>query len=210
MIAKLWLFFLYISFLPKQSFILSLNSCTLFLHGQCLNTPETVPFRLTRDVVDGMGPSGTEGCFSLSAEATATVLRDNAETLLTILSAVVSDPLYKWSMSPLQARKVQRAGARSADDEDDEDAGEEEEDADGALADAIGKHTSSAADENNEQNENEAATRAIQKIHQKLQGYEEGNTGERQSVEGQVQLLINEARDPDNLCLLYHGWAPWN
>ena len=199
-----------ISFLPQQSFILSLKSCTLFLHGQCLNTPETVPFRLTRDVVDGMGPSGTEGCFSLSAEATATVLRDNAETLLTILSAVVSDPLYKWSMSPLQARKVQRAGARSADDEDDEDAGEEEEDADGALADAIGKHTSSAADENKEQNENEAATRAIQKIHQKLQGYEEGNTGERQSVEGQVQLLINEARDPDNLCNLYHGWAPWN
>mgnify|MGYP001980634468 CR=1 FL=1 len=86
----------------------------------------------------------------------------------------------------------------------------QEEDGDGALADVIGKHTSSAADENNEQNENEAATRAIQKIHQKLQGYEEGNTGERQSVEGQVQLLINEARDPDNLCNLYHGWAPWN
>jgi ataxia telangiectasia mutated family protein len=29
-------------------------------------------------------------------------------------------------------------------------------------------------------------------------------------VEGQVQLLINEARNPDNLCALYHGWAPWN
>ena len=170
-----------------------------------------MPFRLTRDVVDGMGPSGTEGCFSLSAEATASVLRGNAETLLTILSAVVSDPLYKWSMSPLQARKVQRAGARNTGgDDDDEDADEdEEEDADNALASAIGKQTSSAMDENNEQNQNEAATRAIQKIHQKLQGYEEGNTGERQSVEGQVQLLINEARDPDNLCMLYHGWAPW-
>jgi len=157
-----------------------------------------------------MGPSGTEGCFSLSAEATASVLRDNAETLLTILSAVVSDPLYKWSMSPLQARKVQRAGDEDDDEDGDED-DEEEEGADGALASAIGKHTSSgAADENNEQNQNEAATRAIQKIHQKLQGYEEGNTGERQSVEGQVQLLINEARDPDNLSMLYHGWAAWN
>lgn len=156
-----------------------------------------------------MGPSGTEGCFSLSAEATASVLRDNAETLLTILSAVVSDPLYKWSMSPLQARKVQRAGARNAGDDEDADE-DEEEAANGALASAIGKQTSSATDEHNEQNQNEAATRAIQKIHQKLQGYEEGNTGERQSVEGQVQLLINEARDPDNLCMLYHGWAPWN
>jgi len=28
-----------------------------------LNTPETVPFRLTRDIVDGMGICGIEGTF---------------------------------------------------------------------------------------------------------------------------------------------------
>ena len=159
---------------------------------QCLPTPETVPFRLTRDIVDGMGPSGTEGTFSLAAEATANVLRENASALLTILSAVVSDPLYKWSVSPVKARKFQN----SRDDKE----GKEYEERNIIL--------------NNEklepiENENEAASRAIAKINEKLQGYEEGTLGERQSVEGQVQLLINSARDPDNLCALYPGWSPW-
>ena len=34
-----------------------------FEQGKVLPTPETVPFRLTRDVEDGMGVSGIEGCF---------------------------------------------------------------------------------------------------------------------------------------------------
>lgn len=34
-----------------------------FEQGKVLPTPETVPFRLTRDVVDGMGLSGVEGVF---------------------------------------------------------------------------------------------------------------------------------------------------
>jgi ataxia telangiectasia mutated family protein len=59
------------------------------------------------------------------------------------------------------------------------------------------------------ENENDAATRTIAKINEKLEGYEEGTLGERQTVEGQVRLLINAARDPDNLCSLYHGWMPW-
>lgn len=42
-------------------------SCSLlgvaFEQGKILPTPETVPFRLTRDVVDGMGITGVEGVF---------------------------------------------------------------------------------------------------------------------------------------------------
>lgn len=34
-----------------------------FEQGHILPTPETVPFRLTRDVEDGMGVSGIEGVF---------------------------------------------------------------------------------------------------------------------------------------------------
>lgn len=34
-----------------------------FDQGHVLPTPETVPFRLTRDIVDGMGVSGVEGVF---------------------------------------------------------------------------------------------------------------------------------------------------
>ena len=34
-----------------------------FEMGKILPTPETVPFRLTRDIEDGMGVSGVEGVF---------------------------------------------------------------------------------------------------------------------------------------------------
>ena len=34
-----------------------------FEQGHILPTPETVPFRLTRDIVDGMGVAGVEGIF---------------------------------------------------------------------------------------------------------------------------------------------------
>lgn len=147
-----------------------------------------MPFRLTRDVVDGMGPSGTDGVFSKAAEATMGVMRANADTLLTILSAVVSDPLYKWSLSPLKANQHQRT-----DDEE------------GARAGRPSARLASTADENR----NDAADRAIAKIHEKLEGYEDGTSGEHKTIAGQVKLLINEARDPDNLSVMFSGWAPW-
>ena len=56
---------------------------------------------------------------------------------------------------------------------------------------------------------NEAAALVLAKIQEKLQGYEDGTSGEQQSIEGQVQLLINSARDPDNLSVMFTGWAPW-
>lgn len=148
-----------------------------------------MPFRLTRDIVDGFGPCGTDGVFSKAAEATMGVMRTNADTLLTILSAVVSDPLYKWSLSPAKAKEHQR----KSDSEEDSKAG--------TLSVAI----TSAADENR----NDAADRAIAKIHAKLEGYEDGTSGEHKTVAGQVKLLINEARDPGNLGALFAGWAPW-
>lgn len=121
-----------------------------------------MPFRLTRNIVDGMGPCGTDGVFSKSAEATLAVLRKNSDTVLTILSAIVSDTLSRWSVSS----------------------------------------------SNSEDTKNDAAERTMMKVHDKLQGYEDGTSG-MHTVAGQVKFLINEARDPNNLCNLYYGWQPW-
>jgi len=140
-----------------------------------------------------MGPTGTEGTFSQSAKFTTKVLRNNASNLLTILSAVVSDPLYKWNVSPVKARQRQMAETF----EGEKNILQDEKTLDDSL-DTSGNET-----------KNDAANRAILKISEKLQGYEEGTRGEKQSIQGQVQLLINSARDPDNLCRLYEGWAPW-
>jgi ataxia telangiectasia mutated family protein len=59
-----------------------------------------------------------------------------------------------------------------------------------------------------DENRNDAAARAISKITNKLQGYEDSSSFDK-SVAGQVKLLINEARDPDNLGLMFAGWSPW-
>jgi ataxia telangiectasia mutated family protein len=44
-----------------------------------------VPFRLTRDIVDGMGVTGVEGVFRRCCEETLSVMRTNKEALLTIV-----------------------------------------------------------------------------------------------------------------------------
>jgi ataxia telangiectasia mutated family protein len=166
------------------------------LPQQLLATPERVPFRLTQNLVDGMGPSGTEGVFSRAAEETARVLRGNTNALLTILSAIVSDPLYKWSVSPIKARRRQTAKDVDADEQ--------------YLVDGNENGNSTATVyPSPDEDHNKAAAQAIAKIHEKLRGYEDGTSGEQQSVEGQVQLLINSARDPDYLCEMFPGWAPW-
>jgi len=163
-----------------------------------LPTPETVPFRLTRDIVDGFGPTGTEGAFTTVSETTLEVLRENSHALLTILSAVVSDPLYKWCISPVGARLRQR-----------DDTGEEEFVDERITRKGLNSAVEGADHFQAAENESDAATRTIAKIHKKLQGFEDGTFGERLTVEGQVRMLINAARNPDNLCHLYHGWAPW-
>ncbi len=46
-----------------------------FEQGHLLPQPETVPFRLTRDIVDGMGIFGVEGAFRKGCELTFEILR---------------------------------------------------------------------------------------------------------------------------------------
>jgi phosphatidylinositol kinase/protein kinase (PI-3 family) len=123
------------------------------------------------------------------------VLRENTNSLLTILSAVVADPLFKWNLTPREAMEIQRERK-----EDDTTSMEVETESDAAV-------TAVAAAAMTSDQRNEAALRAIGRIEEKLQGYEDGVSGERQSVEGQVQLLINSARDEENLCRMFFGWA---
>mmetsp|Transcript_40602 Transcript_40602/g.71324 ORF Transcript_40602/g.71324 Transcript_40602/m.71324 type:complete len:83 (-) Transcript_40602:182-430(-) len=59
---------------------------------------------------------------------------------------------------------------------------------------------------NQQQSPNHDVERALLRIQQKLAGHVHGNT---LSVEGQVRLLLDEARDPENLSRMFHGWAAW-
>ncbi|XP_048138241.1 serine/threonine-protein kinase ATM isoform X2 [Rhodamnia argentea] len=151
-----------------------------FEQGLTLKTPERVPFRLTRDIIDGMGVTGVEGVFRRCCEETISVMRTNKEALLTIVEVFIHDPLYKWALSPLKALQRQK---ETSDDLE-----------------------TYFEDSQDECEGNKDATRALMRVKQKLDGYEEG---ERRSVHGQVQQLIQDAIDPDRLCQLYPGWGAW-
>lgn len=77
-----------------------------------------------------------------------------------------------------------------------------------AVAAAAAEAAATAGDAEDTGVGGDAAQRALARIKHKLQGYEDPN-GDALSVEGQVKLLINQARDPENLCRLFPGWAPW-
>nr|CAD7431238.1 unnamed protein product [Timema monikensis] len=146
--------------------------------GKILPTPETVPFRLTRDIVDGMGVSGIEGVFRKSCEKTMSVLRQNQVTILTILEVLLYDPLYAWTITPSEGFKRQHKDQ-------------------GPIRDSDREATKEV---------NKLAERALTRLKQKLDGTEDGTVT---SVNGQVNKLLHQARDPVNLSRLYDGWQPF-
>ena len=60
--------------------------------GLTFEKPELVPFRLTHNMVDAMGPHGIEGPFRKAAELLYNILRQHEDTLITILETFVHDP----------------------------------------------------------------------------------------------------------------------
>ncbi|KAG8460029.1 hypothetical protein KFE25_011078 [Diacronema lutheri] len=195
-----------------------------FDQGKLLPTPERVPFRLTRDVVDGFGVCGVEGTFRRCAEATMHVLRRSSEQLLTLLQVLLHDPLFKWTLSPTLAlrKQLDRAppdeggavacagGAPAAPRRPDGAApgAPSEGGAEGALylrdvAQFVGGAHEPAAGAGEKSVD---AEHALLVVRQKLSGRAGGAV---LSVEGQVRLLISQAMDERNLALMYPGWSPW-
>ena len=64
----------------------------LFDKGMTFEKPELVPFRLTHNMVDAMGPYGYEGPFRKSSELTLRLLRQSKDTLMTVLETFLYDP----------------------------------------------------------------------------------------------------------------------
>ncbi|KAM9358741.1 serine-protein kinase ATM [Symphorus nematophorus] len=163
-----------------------------FEQGKILPTPETVPFRLSRDIVDGMGITGVEGVFRRCCEKTMEVMRSSQEALLTIVEVLLYDPLFDWTMNPLKAFYLQH---------------DEQQELNATLSSTMGgddidNHRKSS----DSQSFNKVAERVLLRLQEKLKGVEEGTV---LSVGGQVNLLIQQAMDPKNLSRLFPGWQAW-
>ncbi|THU87972.1 hypothetical protein K435DRAFT_730265 [Dendrothele bispora CBS 962.96] len=152
-----------------------------FDQGKLLNVPETVPFRLTRDMVDGMGMSGTDGVFQRCAEETLRVLREGSEVIMTVLEVFRHDPLHNWTVSEYKAKKIFR-------------------ESDNATTTTIGEQLGVLGINMESGTAEEAADRALSGVARKLD--------KTLSVAAVVRGLITEAKDPVNLGLIYYGWSP--
>ena len=146
--------------------------------------------------------------------------------LLTILEVVIHDPLYKWNLSPLEALKRQER-------KDNENVNNDKNDKnniinsknDSIMLDIAKRENKKMKNFPKDKNDNidkvdddihgenhgfgrEAAERTLLRIKNKLLGFEDATSGVL-GIEGQVELLISEARNIDNLCKLFCGWSPW-
>ncbi|XP_034170693.2 serine-protein kinase ATM [Pangasianodon hypophthalmus] len=164
-----------------------------FEQGKILPTPETVPFRLSRDIVDGMGITGVEGVFRRCCEKTMEVMRSSQEVLLTIVEVLLYDPLFDWTMNPLKAFYLQQQ--------------DEQAELNATLNPTpAGEEPETNRKPSDSQSFNKVAERVLLRLQEKLKGVEEGAV---LSVGGQVNLLIQQAMDPKNLSRLFPGWQAW-
>lgn len=171
----------------KTGEVIHIDLGIAFETGRVLPVPEVVPFRLTRDLVDGMGVTKTEGVFRRCCEFTLDALRKEEYSIMTILDVLRYDPLYSWSISPLRIKRLQ-------EDQQGEDV---ENTAAGKLRDKAiaGRPGGEKKDEEGE------AERALTVVRKKL--------SKSLSVAATVSELIQQATDERNLAVLFAGWAAY-
>lgn len=198
----------------KTAELVHIDLGVAFEQGKLLPTPELVPFRLTRDVVDGMGVLGVHGVYTRCCEYTLDVLRRNHDAVLTILDVFVHDPLSTWTGCPKALRRQREDGPES-------------------NAPSRRTSTSSIATPTPTPNQPMAraaqqATKVLLRLKEKLKGIE---AGVELTVAGQVNQLIHvcmlasrlcmpcvtqchahvpqDAQNPDLLCRMFHGWQAY-
>lgn len=155
-----------------------------FDQGKLLPIPELVPFRLTRDVIDGFGVTGVEGMFKRTCERVYASLRKDSDKVMCILNVLKWDPLYSWVMSPVTKHRHLL--------EDDTD----------APGDIVSHSRDIVTGKPDPSHNNQESIRALKGVEEKLKG-----NGLR--IEAIVEGLIQEATSPDNLSTIYMGWTPF-
>jgi ataxia telangiectasia mutated family protein len=169
----------------KNGEVVHIDLGVAFESGRVLPVPELVPFRLTRDIVDGMGTTKTEGVFRRCCEFTLDALREETYSIMTILDVLRYDPLYSWSVSPVRVAKLQ--------DTRRDEAGDEPE------SEINSKKRITGVANNGIVNEPSEADRALEVVRKKL--------SKTLSVTATVNDLINQATDERNLAVLYSGMS---
>ncbi|GAK67934.1 ataxia telangiectasia mutated [Moesziomyces antarcticus] len=169
-----------------------------FDQGKLLPIPELVPFRLTRDLVDGMGVHGVEGTFRRCCEETLRVLRAHGDAIKTVLEVFRHDPLFAWTSNPIKVLRAQEAAAAA-----EEESVAASMDRSGSTATRVSRSTTpmvavgdgvGAGVDTAELSADRAVSSVMSKLSSSL------------SVESTVNDLIQQAMDAGNLSAIFHGW----
>ncbi|KOS46779.1 hypothetical protein ACN38_g2263 [Penicillium nordicum] len=168
----------------KTGEVVHIDLGVAFEQGRVLPVPEVVPFRLTRDLVDGFGITKTEGVFRRCCEFTLEALRQESYSIMTILDVLRYDPLYSWTVSPLRVKKMQMQDNQAGDGPP-------------ALPGAPDALVSKSENENEPSEADRALTVVAKKLSKTL------------SVTATVNELVQQACDEKNLAMLYCGWASY-
>lgn len=170
-----------------------------FEAGRVLPVPEVVPFRLTRDLVDAMGYTKTEGVFRRSCEFTMDALREERESIMTLLNVLRYDPLVNWSVTPTKAKRMQEQNQETNARSGTVAPGGTPAPSGVVEGEAVIVHESNKKREREEQAGE--AGRALSVVEKKL--------SKTLSTKATVNELIQQATDERNLAVLYMGWASY-
>lgn len=182
----------------KRKNYLTTLGLSIFDKGLYLPKPEVVPFRLTANMVDAFGPTGVDGVFRQGLKSAMTILRDNRDTLLSVLEPFLKDPVIDWR----RYRSHQRGKA-----------------SENVLASTQDRRTMEAKRFINVIDERLKGIYNLRNPNAKKIRRTDGYNNEEVedelthllplSVEGQVHKMIEEATKSENLVQLYVGWMPW-
>ena len=238
--------------------------------------PEKIPFRLTKMLVKALGVSEVEGAFRIICEKIMKLLRNNKDSLYTILNSLVYDPLvtFKFMLPFMQNNKqdidfsdinnnknnnnninnnmnsvannelnifihsssvinkhsiealsklmafsnrfnqynMNKENEYKISETEDKEKDENEKDKEEKIRISNEERKLLYFYEENDEIEfedlNKAAQNVLNRIIDKLSGTDFNNTKPLE-VEDQINRLIRQATNPENLCQLYLGWAPF-
>ena len=147
-----------------------------------------------------MGLTGYEGSFRGVMELSMRSLRENKDTLISVLEPFIRDPTVAWGRSGRAQRELSNRSKSGSGAQDTVN-----NDAEQALA-RISERLSGIYDVSKIA---QAIQQAKSTVPTLMNQYTPGADSLPLSVEGQVQRLIQEATSNENLVQMYIGWMPW-
>jgi serine/threonine-protein kinase ATR len=137
-------------------------------------------------MVDAFGPTGADGVYAQSLHRAMAGLRENRDTLLSVLEPFINDPIIDWKRFRSQQKRAEDRQTKEA------------------------KRSINVIDERLQGIYN-LVNPNLKKIRHLIASDDDDDLQHMVplSVEGQVHKMISEATNSENLVQQYVGWMPW-